>query len=377
MRISRFEFRNDGSGARHTLVSYEAGPEHGVPRVHLQAALHADEQPGTLILHHLLDRLEAGEAAGLLRARFTVFPSVNPAGLGTRILTSHTGRYDLASGLNHNRRWPDLFAALGETIVPRLGDNADANVKTIREAIAAWIGDLRPATALQEMRREVLRSAAAADIVLDLHCDSDSLMHIFTSSEMAEAMAALGGRMGAAAVLTAEDSGGGSFDEMLPVLYRRLARANPDKPVPMAVETATLEYRGQADVEDDLARADADNLYRHFCARGLIEDDAGPTPPPAPVHPFEATEVVRAPAAGLLAYRVPLGARVKAGDVIAELIAPEGERPFRTRVPIRASTDGLVLSRQLLRQVPRNGSVAKIVGDRVLPARAGSYLLED
>jgi len=377
MELVREHFADDGSGARHELVSYHLGPASGAPLIHLQAALHADEQPGTMVLHHLLDLLERAETSGLIRARFSVFPSVNPIGLGTRILTSHIGRYDLASGVNHNRRWPDLFGAISVQVLDLLGSDPTENIVAVRKALGNWIDILPPATAIQEMRRAILRSAAQADVVLDLHCDSDSLMHIFTSPEMSRSMAELGGYMGVAAVLTAEDSGGGSFDEVLPVFWRKLAQASPQHPLPMPMDTATLEYRGRADVEDATGRDDAERLYRWFCARGYITGEAGEPPAPAPVRPFEATEVVRAPTAGLLAYRVALGQRVEAGEVIADLIAAHGDAPFRERVPVRSTTDGFVLSRQLVRQVSRNGPVAKIVGDTVLPTRAGGYLLED
>jgi len=88
--------------------------------------------------------------------------------------------------------------------------------------------------------------------------------------------------MGAAATLTAADSGGGSFDEVLPLLYRKLAAANPGKPVPMPSATATLEYRGQYDVFDHHGADDARRLFGFLCGRGLIDADPGQKPEPAP-----------------------------------------------------------------------------------------------
>src|SRR5690606_18340703 len=144
-----------------------------------------------------------------------------------------------------------------------------------------------------------------------LHCDDDSLKHIFTSPELMPGLQDLADWMGVAATLTAEDSGGGSFDEVLPSLYRKARLANPDHPFPIGVETATLEYRGRADSFDSLGRADAAGLFGFFASRGLIAADPGPRPHPAPAPtPFEATEVLRVDAPGLLAYRVELGDRV-------------------------------------------------------------------
>ena len=178
--------------------------------------------------------------------------------------------------------------------------------------------------------------------------------------------------MGAAAVMTAADSGGGSFDEVLPLLYRKVAQANPGKPVPMASATATLEYRGHADVFDHHGEQDALRLFGFLCGRGLIDADPGPVPQQrCEATPFEATEIIRVDRPGLVAYRVDLGQRVTKGQPIADLIAMDGPEAFIARTPILAGTDGIVLSRSLRKYVTRGEGIAKIVGTVPLPpARA-------
>ena len=368
----------DTPGQSTQLFWYTAGPADAQQRVHLQAALHADEQPGTMVLHHLLPRLRDADAAGQLRAGFTIFPSVNPLGLANRSLRHHIGRYDIETGINYNRRWPDLFPLIAETIAGRLGGDADENIWVIRKAVLDWIDDQSGATAIQQLRLLVLRSAVQADIVLDLHCDDESLMHIFTSPELMPGLQDLADWMGVAATLTAEDSGGGSFDEVLPSLYRKARLANPDTPIPNGAETATLEYRGRADSFDELGASDAENLFNFFVGRGLISAPARQTPHPAPAPtPFEATEVLRVDAPGLLAYRVELGERVTKGQPIADIIAMDGPEAFMGRTPVVAGTDGIVLSRVTAKYVRRGTGIAKIVGTTPLPTRAGGYLLED
>ncbi len=370
--------RGDTPGAITEFTYYVIGPENAPEKVHLQAALHADEHPGTMVLHHLLPMLRQADDQGLLRARFVVMPAVNPFGLGQQSLRHHIGRYDTNTGVNFNRRWPDLFSLIRTQLSGRLSDDEVFNVNLIPSAVARWIDAQQPRTAAEQLRLLVLREAHDAEFVLDLHCDDDSLIHIFTSPELMPELQDLSDWMGAAATLTAADSGGGSFDEVLPQLYRKVAQANPGKPVPMASATATLEYRGQANVFDTLGADDARRLWGFLCGRNLIDADPGAPPERMPeATPLEATEIIRVDRPGLVAYRVELGERVSKGQPVADLIAMDGPEAFMSRTPILAGTDGLVLSRRMQKYAPRGTSIMKIVGTDILATRKGAYLLED
>ena len=366
----------DAPGTAAELTVFRIGPKDAGQKVYLQAALHADEQPGIMTIHHLLPLLEAADARDELRARFTLVPMVNPLGMSQRLFASHAGRYDFRSGTNFNRRWPDLFAAVGETVAPRLTDDPDANVRTIRQAVRAWLDAQTPLTANQKLRHLVMTHAYDADYVLDLHCDNEALIHLFLTPDSVAELTELADHMGSAAQLVAEDSGGGSFDEVWPSLWTRLRAAHPDKPIPFSARAATLEYRGQAEVFDAVGKDDAARLFGFFQAKGLI---AGPPPAvqpaPAPL-PLSATQMLRVEAAGLLAYRVELGEEVEKGQPIADLIALDGPNAFVERRPVLAGTSGRVISRNMSKFVVPGDSIAKIVGTEPLPGREG-YLLED
>src|SRR5690554_2314711 len=156
----------DAPGTAAELTVFRIGPKDAKEKVYLQAALHADEQPGIMAIHHLLPLLEAAEAKGQLRSRFTLLPMVNPLGMGQRLFEDHVGRYDFRGGVNFNRRWPDLFAAVGETVAPRLTDDPEANVATIRSAVRDWLAAQKPLTANQKLRHLVMTEAYDADYVL-------------------------------------------------------------------------------------------------------------------------------------------------------------------------------------------------------------------
>ena len=77
---------------------------------------------------------------------------------------------------------------------------------------------------------------------------------------------------------------------------------------------------------------------------------------------------------GLLAYKVALGAEVKEGDVIADLIDLDGEGFASTRTPIHAGTDGVVISRNMIKYVQPGVSIAKIAGSVPWPHAATTFL---
>jgi predicted deacylase len=202
-------------------------------------------------------------------------------------------------------------------------------------------------------------------------------MHLYLSPAHWPSARDLAAQIGARATMTAADSGGRSFDESMSTPWTRLAEAIPQRPIPPACLAGTIEYRGQADVTDELAQADAAALFAFLMRRGLVEGDPGPLPPLlAEATDFAACDVVRAPCAGVLAYKQPLGATVRQGDVIAELVDPLADDPRRARTPVRAGTDGLLLTRRHDKLVRPGDSVAKVVGERPLPYRTG-LLLED
>ncbi|HPQ96276.1 MAG: succinylglutamate desuccinylase/aspartoacylase family protein [Thiothrix sp.] len=370
--------RGDAPGRTTELNGFRLGPPDAPRKVFLQAALHADEQPGILILHHLLALLKTADEQNLLQARFVLFPMTNPLGMGDISFRQHQGRYDRASGVNFNRNWPDLYAAVSATVAPLLGDHADTNVQQVRKALKAWLDGMTPVTALQQQRHFVMQEAIDADYVLDLHCDNDALPHIFSVPQSAAVMQNLSDWMGAAATLMTEDSGGSSFDEVWSGLWIRLACAHPDRPVPMACHSATLEYRGQFDVFDHLNQDDAERLYGFLQEQGLIGGELIRVHPPATPAGTDlaATDMVRAEQAGLLAYRVRLGDRVRAGDVLADLIALDGDGAFVQRIPVHTETDGVVIARVSSKYVWPGSLIAKVAGNKTLASR-GRYLLQD
>ncbi|MFT5112195.1 MAG: putative deacylase [Parasphingorhabdus sp.] len=369
----------DTPGLSYELNGFRFGPENASRKVYLQGSLHADEQPGMMALIHLLPLLEEADKHGQLNCEFVVFPMVNPIGMATIEFREHQGRYDRPSGVNFNRQWPDIFNFVKDQLDGKLGSDLAENTDLIRSTAGDWLKNASPVGARQTLRNIVLQESCDADYVFDLHCDgiTSSCPHIFSASHCNEAMKSLSGWIGVKAILTADDSGGGSFDEVWPLLWNKVKQIFPEASIPTPVVACTLELRGNYDVSDELGSADAKGLFGFFQSEGLIEGNAGKAPHnPAQPTLFTATEMLRVEQPGLLSYLVKPGDSVTKGQPIADLIALDGENAFKQRQKITAGTDGLVISTRGNKYVWSGCSIAKIVGTDPLPERAG-YLLED
>ena len=86
-----------------------------------------------------------------------------------------------------------------------------------------------------------------------------------------------------AAAPAAEDSGGGSFDEVWPGLWIRMARHFPDHAIAPPPFAATLEYRGYCDVDDQMNQQDAENLLGFLKGRGYVGGEAVAMPVQSPL----------------------------------------------------------------------------------------------
>ena len=230
--------------------------------------------------------------------------------------------------------------------------------------------------AYEAWRKRLLELAFDADVVLDLHCDEPSLVHLFIMPQLIPEWEDLAAWIGAHATLMAEDSGGGSFDEVFPTPWVQMQRAFPDHPIPLATGAVTVELRGRADVSDAQGREDAQNLLGFLHGRGFVTGQA-PMPPALINPPSELTAMsyIRMDRPGLLSYQVQIGDRVRAGQPVAHLIAMDTVP--HERVTITAPIDGLILSTNSEKYVRPGDSIAKVVGTEVLGDRTGAYLLED
>ncbi len=356
-------------GASIALNVHRFGEPGARPLVYIQAALHADEIPGMMAAHHLRERLTALEAEGRIRGEIVLVPVANPIGLAQRVMGSHVGRFNLADGINFNRGYPYLVPKVAERIEGKLTGDAEANVRLVREALSSELEAWDTANPTEILKKALLGMAIQADIVLDMHCDSEAVEHLYTHTQSAEEFAPLSCLIGARAYLLADESGDDPFDEACSRPWAELAERFKDHPIPFSCHSTTLEFRGERDVNHELGSKDAGALIDYLTLRGIIAGDA-PRLPEAlcAATPLAASEPVPAPATGIVVFHAQPGDRVKAGDVIAEIVEPVTGTVTQAKSP----TDGLMFARISLRFATQGMRLAKVAGTKA--KRTGKLL---
>ncbi|RMV48892.1 Succinylglutamate desuccinylase/aspartoacylase [Pseudomonas amygdali pv. lachrymans] len=357
-------------GTARQVHSFHYGPQNGSGKVYIQASLHADELPGMLVAWYLKQRLAELESAGRLLGEVVVVPVANPIGLEQVLMDTPLGRYELESGQNFNRWFSDLGAQVGDDIEARLTADAEHNVALVRDSLRAALDAVPANTQLQSLRLTLQRLACDADMVLDLHCDFESVEHLYTTPEAWPKVEPLSRYLGAQASLLATDSGGQSFDECFTLVWWQLQQRFGERfPIPMGSFSVTLELRGQGDVNHALASRDCQAIIHYLIDAGIIDGELQPLPELLyPATPLAAVEPVTTPVGGLLVFCAMPGEHVEAGQLIAEVIDPISD----TVACIHALNAGLLYARSLRRMATAGMVIAHIAGTQ---AYRSGYLL--
>ncbi len=355
-------------GHQKHLVSFTYGDPQARPKVYIQASLHAEELPGMLVAHHLRSALETAEREGRLCGCVVLVPAANPIGLAQRLDHKPMGRFELDSGENFNRHYPDLAQAVFEQACTGLGQNPQTNVALVRQWVGQWLSEWTPKTELESQRRCLLQLSHDVDVVIDLHCDWEAVMHLYSEEACWPTIEPLAATLGCRAVLLAKDSGGGPFDERLSGLWwqlrERLLAAGVDRPLPQGCASTTVELRGESDVDHGHAQADALAMVRYLQHLNAIGSSAPPTPLPpmaCQATPLAGSQTLQSPVPGVLVYLVPTGALLQVGDAVAHVIDPTAPDASRVHV-VRAEVAGVLYARVGHRYLLAGAEVGKIAG---------------
>ena len=345
------------------------------PRVYLQASIHADEIPGMLVLHHLMRLLDTADRARHIRGELIVVPAANPLGLSQWAYGMQQGRFESKSGINFNRDYPDLNDVLMEEMKNQLNDEASDNREMIRQTALNELGKIQPKTPVEAMKKHLLSEGLLSDYVLDLHCDDMALMHLYTTPSSWPEFSDLASQLRAELVLLESISGGNPFDEACSRPWSDLVKNFPKHPILQGCHATTIELRGGRDVDQELASADAANLFRFLQRRKAVLGNPGPLPKLLrTARPLKGLEHIHSPKAGIVVFRKVPGEELNPGDIIAELIDPHAEDPRNGVDPILCENGGFFFAKNSNSFVGSGDILAKVCSNQPIKGRKSPML---
>jgi predicted deacylase len=345
-------------GTARNLTSFHYGPGGG-QKIYIQSSLHADELPGMLVSWALRNKLATLEAAGKIKGEVVIVPVANPIGLNQHFLGHHAGRFETGTAQNFNRNFHDLSALV-----------QPVNRKAIRTAMREALDAIKPETELESQRLALQKLSCDADVVLDLHCDWEAAMHLYTNPDLWPEVEPLARYLEAKASLLALNSVGNPFDEIHSFCWSDLrGRYGERFPIPNGSVSVTIELRGQRNVSYEFAEHDAQGIIEYLTHRGVLEGTAAPMPAlEFAATPLAGAEPVVAPMSGVLVYRTEVGTWVDAGHEIADIVDPLTGRV----VTLKSTVAGVLYARHLTRFATTGLEFARIAGAKAF--RSGSLL---
>ena len=362
-------------GTERKIISVHFGSDKTGLKAYLQAGLHADEAPGYLVANRLLELLDEADAVGRIAGEIIVVPVANPIGLSQWGTDTLQGRFDASNNINFNRRYYDLTAEIAEKIDGLLGADPKQNIKLIRKKNGEILAEKKPSTEAEALKLLLLTLSHDADIVLDLHCDHQALLHVYMGTALWPAGADLSAQLGAAVTLLADDSGDGPFDEANSKIWWELAGKFSEFPIPPACLSATVELRGIADTEPGMTETDAQNLYLFLQRRGLVEGESAVLPAlAAEATPLQGVDYITSPVAGILSFQKKPGDVVRKGEVIAEVINPMTNAGQGEKISIISGASGVFFARCADRFARPGKIVAKVAGTEPLKGKGTNLL---
>lgn len=358
--IESVALMSSSPGTQRSLKVHRIGTLGARPKAYFQAALHANETPGLLIGHHLLDLALRADRAGSVKGEIVIVPFANPIGLSDNVLGNQIGREALDGGGNYNRGWPNLSAEVMRRVEGKLTSQAQTNVTLIRAALKETLEALRPPTEVQDLQINLLKLAVDADFVVDSHTELVAVAGMVVAPWSERAIDPFIADIDPALVHMTDTPP--LFDTTCSRPWHDLAQKFGEAfPIPQANVGATIEMRGAADVSDSLARRDAQAIFQHLIRIGIVAGEVAANPVwPGKKTPHEAISMLRTPVGGVIVYPYPLGNDVEAGAVIAEIVDPTADDPAQARTQILAPRAGKLYAAVSNRLVRPNDIVIKI-----------------
>ena len=357
-----------GEHSDHVYTVYRFVGNGTGPAVYIQSGIHGNEHPGILVAVKLIEIIKGILSTHPLKGSITIVPICNPIALSQTVQGEILGRFDIHTGKNFNRHFPDLANRVIDKCHSTCGEDIDIN--TVRAVLKDMLDEHTHDDPSEQMKANLFQLASQHDIVIDLHADNRSILHVYTPEHGADITRILTAELGCNLALTGTHDSNGGLDDALNYFWPAMQREFSLKTLPVAY---TIELRGRYDISEELTTRDATALYHFLCRMNVIDAKVPAKKNTHEVFPVSGISLVKASKCGILKLHRTLGEHIVEGDLVAEIIELD-EAAGDSTIELQSVTDGILFCHSFYGVVPQGQTVYKIAGAKQLHNEAGNAL---
>lgn len=303
-------------------VFHFTGSDPAASTLYLQSSVHAAEVQGYWVALKLIEFFSAHPPLGDV----TIVPLANPYGLNSQFGGHTLGRFDLSTGDNWNRNYLDL----SDTVDDFLAAHGDCDFSLIIDLFKSHMlqhiqkKQQRPNAYHDQLALQLQGLAMSADVVLDLHCDTRSIPHVYSTGYALETARCLDFPV----VIDIPEVFAGALDEAVFCPWVKLtARYNEQhgSELVVPVQALTIELGSEEHIDAALADEQVTAILRCLLARGVIDqasvldDQVSCVRDQSLVCALGNFKSVYAPVGGLVVSSKQPGERVQRGDILLSI----------------------------------------------------------
>lgn len=307
------------------------GTKKNAPSAYLQSAVHGSEVQGSLVLAKLIEHFTKHPPLGTVR----IVPNANPVGLNEKRGEYTDGRFDPSTGDNWNRMYfnPTTHLDWDAFLEKYEGEPEQKLHSYFRKVLkkGLQLQSKKPLPYSERLALSLQQLSIDFDHVLDLHCANRSVRYCYVP-QFARKDAEY---FGIPFHIMMPNRFSGSMDEVSFYPWVSLA----DKAdVSIPVQSFTLELGNHEDISTKGAQQDLANILSYLSHRGVVKEKKRSQ---KPVRCEQADyKIIFAPTGGLAEILVPMGGKVKKGQLLARILRFE-DRPRYEEV--RSPADAIVI----------------------------------
>jgi len=257
----------DGSELTINVFCFK-GTKKMVPSVYIQSGIHGSEVQGYLVCLLLIDHFIKYPPLG----NVTIVPIANPYGINCKMGEYTLGRFDSVTGDNWNRNYMDLSFLIDDFLLELSNHSFSELIPLFKEKMRKEIKKKsaeKHNSYATKLALEIQQLAISADIILDLHCDTYSLPHIYCSNYLLNSVSYLG----IPYIIETPYKFAGALEEAIFYPWKKLVdfynMQNNEQYTPI-IEAFTIELGNQEKIDKYLAEKQLNNILNYLKYKGTI-----------------------------------------------------------------------------------------------------------